>query len=187
MAGVSEHLPWTRDAVPRAAFEAKVVMGCTEISTIWNKAARWGLYGKVGEHYRGSFHSMQDLFSASTKLPSSRSSVPRWISVVEAKACSCRWSSAAPPDPERCCSKTPSSPPERQLCWRRLTSARRSHYSNLQGIDLINPRSAKRGSMLAVVLMQRFLQVPASAPANARCPDETAQVPADQGQGLLFQ
>lgn len=41
--------------------------------------------------------------------------------------------------------------------------------------------------MLAVVLMQRFLQVPASAPANARCTDEAARVPADQGQGLLFQ
>lgn len=77
MARVSEHLPWTRDAVPRAAFEARVVMGCTEISTIWNEAARWGLSSKVGGHYRGSFHRMQDLFSASTKLPSSRSSVPR--------------------------------------------------------------------------------------------------------------
>lgn len=60
-----------------AVYKARIVMGYDEIFAIWDEAALWVLQSKVRARYTGSFHSMRDLFSARTKLPSIWSSAPK--------------------------------------------------------------------------------------------------------------
>lgn len=98
---------------------------------------------------------------------------------LQTELCSTAWPREMLQQNTKFFTRTPALRKEADLCQITL-------QLHVQGTDLINQRSAKRGSMLAVVLMQRFLRVPASAPANARRPDEAVWVPAGQGKGLLL-